>query len=30
MQRLKHTSRFAALPERDSRGNEWAPSALFS
>jgi hypothetical protein len=30
MQRLKHIGRFAALPERDYRGSEWASSALFS
>jgi hypothetical protein len=30
MQRLKHLGRFAALPERPSRGSEWALSALFS
>jgi len=30
MQRMKHLYRFAALPERDSRGSEWAWSALFS
>jgi hypothetical protein len=30
MQRLKHIGRFAALPERDSRGSEWAWSAHFS
>jgi hypothetical protein len=29
MQRLIHC-RFAALPERPSRGSEWASSALFS
>jgi hypothetical protein len=30
MQRLTHIGRFAALPERHSRGSEWASSALFS
>src|SRR5258708_7364016 len=30
MQRLKHIGRFAALPERDYRGSEWASSAQFS
>src|SRR5437899_1753536 len=30
MQRLEHIGRFAALPERDYRGSEWASSALFS
>jgi hypothetical protein len=30
MQRMKHLCRFAALPERDHRGSEWAWSALFS
>jgi hypothetical protein len=30
MQRMKHIGRFAALPERLSRGSEWASSALFS
>jgi hypothetical protein len=30
MQRLKHMGRIAVLPERDSRGSEWALSAHFS
>ena len=30
MQRLIHHCRFAALPERHSRGSEWASPALFS
>jgi hypothetical protein len=30
MQWMKHIGRFAALPERDSRGSEWAWSTLFS
>jgi hypothetical protein len=30
MQRMKHIGRFAMLPERDSRGTEWAWFALFS
>jgi hypothetical protein len=30
MQRLKHISRFAVLPEREYRGSEWVSSALFT
>jgi len=30
MQRLIHTCRFAALPEREYRGSQWVSSALFS
>jgi hypothetical protein len=30
MQRLIRHCRFAALPEREYRGSEWASSALFS
>jgi len=30
MQRMKHISRFAALPERDYRGSGRASSTLFS